>query len=80
LSDLHARGAEAITPADLLIHDGDAHRAVVERTREVTGQILRLEDQIDRECPATVVFPNPAPDAHLESSYEDLINGGYGEE
>lgn len=71
MSDLHARGAKAITPADLLRHDGDADRAVVERTREVTGQVLRLEDKIDRECPETMVFPTPAPDGHLEQSYED---------
>ena len=79
LSDLNERGAEAITPADLLRHDGDADRAVVNNKLEVTGQILRLEDQIAHECPETIVFPNPAPDAHLESQYEDQVSGGYGE-
>lgn len=80
MHDLHARGAAAITPVDLLRHDGDADRAVVERTREVTGQIHRLEDQIDQACPETMVFPTLAPDAHLESQYEDQVSGGYGEE
>ncbi len=67
-------------PADLLRHDGDAERDLVERTLEVTGQILRLEDQIDTACPETMVFPTPAPDAHLEQSYDDQQNGVYGEE
>ncbi len=52
----------------------------MERTLEVTGQILRLEDQIDTACPETMVFPTPAPDAHLEQSYDDQQNGVYGEE
>ena len=72
--------AEAITPADLLRHDGNADRAVVNNKLEVTGQILRLEDRIDTECHETIVFPTPAADAHLESQYEDQQNGGYGEE
>ena len=80
MSDLHARGAEAITPADLLRHDGDVSHAVVNNKLEVTGQILRLEDRIDTECHETIVFPTPAADAHLEASYEDHQNGGYGEE
>ena len=80
LSDLNERGTEAITPADLLRHDGDADHAVVNNKLEVTGQILTLEDKIDRECPEITVFPTPAPDAHLESQYEDQVSGGYGEE
>ena len=80
LAVVNTYGAEAITPAELLRNDSDPYRAVVERKLELTGQILRLEDQIARECPETVVFPTPAPDAHLEASYEDQVSGGYGEE
>lgn len=71
LAIVNTYGAEAITPAELLRNDSDPYQAVVERKLELTGQILRLEDRIARECPETVVFPPPAPDAHLESAYDD---------
>ena len=75
LAIVNTYGAEAITPAELLRNDSDPYRAVVERKLELTGQILRLEENIARECPETVVFPPPAPDAHLESQYEDQQSG-----
>ena len=80
LAIVNMNGVEAITPVELLRNDSDPYRAVVERKLELTGQILRLEDRIARECPETVVFPPPAPDAHLDASYEDQVSGGYGEE
>jgi len=82
LQQLHREGAEAITQADVLAHDGDPYRAVVKSTLEVTGRILTLENTIDWECPSEdiIIFPSLAPDAYLESQYEEQQNGGYGEE
>ena len=75
LAIVNTYGAESITPAELLRNDSDPYRAVVERKLELTGQILTLEEKIARECPETIVFPLPAPDAHLESQYEDQQSG-----
>lgn len=75
LAIVNKYGAEVITPAELLRNDSDPYRAVVERKLELTGQILTLEEKIAKECPETVIFPSPAPDAHLESQYEDQQSG-----
>lgn len=45
------------------------------RKLETTGQIAVLEDKLDRECPQTIIFPTLAPDAHLESQYDDRQSG-----
>lgn len=41
-----------------------------------TDELIALMEGDDRD-PEQILWPDPAPDAHLEMAYEDRVSGAY---